>query len=239
MEMLAIIAKQVMYVMELQISLHLIKQKNLALKSQKAKTANSQLKLRAFFNSASSCHVLLDKDYTILDFNKCAGFFIKTYRGKTIKTGNSILFYIKDNYIKKFTGYLALALSGFTTVREVELKDNDSKTSWWDITFQPIFDKSNIVSGVSFTAVNVDQRKKHMAKIVSQKSSLLAIGHIQAHEYRRPVASIMGLMNVIKEENYEPDKECLLMMEAAVQELDFKLKEVIFYSQDRPGRFPI
>jgi hypothetical protein len=233
-EMLAIIARQVMYVMELQVSLNLIKQKHLALKSQRAKTAESERKLRAFFNSATACHVLLDKKYTILDFNKCADFFIKKYRGKSLKTGNSILLYVNDDYVKKFIGYFELAVNGITTIREVELKGTANKPSWWDITFQPIFNRSNAVSGVSFTAANVDERKKHMAKIVSQKSSLLDIAYIQSHEYRRPVASIMGLMNVIKQENYKPNKECLVMMGVAVEELDLKLREVINHTHDHP-----
>ena len=233
-EMLAIIARQVMYVMELQVSLNLIKQKNLALKSQRAKTAESEGKLRAFFNSATDCHVLLDKKYTILDFNKCGGFFMRTYRGKSIKIGNSILLYVNDDYVKKFVGYFELALTGITTVREVVLKNINKNTSWWDITFKPILDRSNGISGVSFTAANVDERKKHMAKIVSQKSSLLDIAYIQSQEYRRPVASIMGLMNVIKQENYEPNKECLLMMGVAVEELDLKLREVINHTHDHP-----
>jgi len=234
---LATIARQVMYVMELQVSLDLIKQKNLALKAERAKTAESERKLRAFFDSASSCQVLLDKKYIVSDFNKCASFFVKTYRGKPIKTGNSILLYVKDNYVKKFSGYFELALTGVTTIREVVLKDNDGKTSWWDITFQPVLDRSNSVSGVSFTAANVDERKKHMAKIVSQKSSLQDIAYIQSHEYRRPVASIMGLMNIIKENNYEPDKECLLMLGVAVEELDLKLREVINHTHDHPVNF--
>ena len=236
-EMLAIIARQVMYVMELQVSLHLIRKKNMALKAQRAKTAQSEGKLRAFFDSSPSCLVLLDKKYTILDFNKCGDFFMRTYRGKSIKTGNSILLYVNDDYVKKFVGYFELALNGITTVREVVLKNDTAKDSWWDITFQPIFDRSNNISGVSFTALNVDQRKKHMAKIVSQKSSLHDIAYIQSHEYRRPVASIMGLMNVIKQDNYEPNKECLVMMGVAVEELDLKLREVINHTHDHPVNF--
>jgi hypothetical protein len=233
-EMLAIIARQVMYVMELQVSLQLIRQKSLALKTQRVKTADSEGKLRAFFNSTSSCHVLLDKKYMVVDYNKCADFFIKTYRGKSIKKGSSILFYINDDYRKKFIGYYGLALTGITTTREIVLRDSHNNPSWWNITFQPILDRSQSLTGVSFTAANVDERKKHMAEIVSQKSSLLDIAYIQSHEYRRPVASIMGLMNVIKEEDYKPDKECLLMMEVAVEELDFKLREVINHAHDLP-----
>jgi len=235
-DMLAVISRQVMHVMELQVSLDLIKKKNIALKVQKAKTAASERKLRAFFNAATTCHVLIDKNYLIIDFNKCANFFLKTYRGKSIKTGNNILAYVDNNYNKRFKGYFELALTGIQTTREVIL-NKESHPTWWDITFQPILDKYGNVVSVSFSAANVDERKKHIAEIISQNRSLLDIAYIQSHEYRRPVASIMGLMNIIREENYEADKESLQMMGVAVDELDLKLRKVINYIHDLPNIF--
>jgi hypothetical protein len=41
-------------------------------------------------------------------------------------------------------------------------------------------------------------------------------------------------MNIIKVENHEPDKECLQMMETAVEELDLKLRKVINYIHNLP-----
>lgn len=64
-------------------------------------------------------------------------------------------------------------------------------------------------------------------KMSDQNKSLLEIAYIQSHEYRRPVASIMGLMNIIKGYNYRASKKCLMMMEAAVNELDEKIRIVV------------
>ncbi len=70
--------------------------------------------------------------------------------------------------------------------------------------------------------------------IIAQHESLLNVANIQSHEYRKPVATILGLMGLIKAEGYLPDKECLMMMETAVEELDQKIKKVITFIQDTP-----
>ena len=53
------------------------------------------------------------------------------------------------------------------------------------------------------------------------------IAHIQSHELRKPLASIMGLINLIKAMDYELDKECILKLEEAGRELDAKIHAVL------------
>lgn len=57
--------------------------------------------------------------------------------------------------------------------------------------------------------------------------ALLKIAYIQSHQIRKPLASIMGLMNIIKAHNYEPDKEVLQKMDEASHELDQRIRDVI------------
>ena len=66
-----------------------------------------------------------------------------------------------------------------------------------------------------------------MQHIEVQNKVLMDIAFIQSHEFRGPVASIMGIMNLIKEEEYESPKEYLLLMEEAVQKLDEKIHIVV------------
>jgi len=58
----------------------------------------------------------------------------------------------------------------------------------------------------------------------------LALGNIafiQAHELRKPLASIMGLVNVIKAMDYEVDPECIQKLDEATKELDDKIHAVL------------
>jgi signal transduction histidine kinase len=66
--------------------------------------------------------------------------------------------------------------------------------------------------------------------------ALLKIAHIQSHHIRKPLASIMGLMNLIKDNNYEADKELLMKMDAASLQLDKRIREVIIHAEtDQPN----
>jgi tetratricopeptide (TPR) repeat protein len=57
--------------------------------------------------------------------------------------------------------------------------------------------------------------------------ALLKIAHIQSHHIRQPLASILGLMNIIKAHNYEVDKEVLQKMDTAAHDLDQRIRDVI------------
>jgi hypothetical protein len=66
-----------------------------------------------------------------------------------------------------------------------------------------------------------------VAYIVYEKRFIRAlntIAHIQSHEVRKPVASIIGLMDVWKKENYRYDPEIISMIETTAAELDEKIR---------------
>ncbi len=81
---------------------------------------------------------------------------------------------------------------------------------------------------------------RHKNKAIRRKNqilneALLKIAHIQSHEVRKPLASILGLMNVFKIQNYEVNKDELLMVETSTQELDEKIRDIISATESWPG----
>jgi GAF domain-containing protein len=66
-----------------------------------------------------------------------------------------------------------------------------------------------------------------MQQIDVQNKTLLDIAFIQSHEFRGPLSTIIGLMNVIKEEEYHSPKQYLQLMEKAVAKLDDKIRLVV------------
>lgn len=66
-----------------------------------------------------------------------------------------------------------------------------------------------------------------------QKDKVLEnIAYIQAHELRKPLASILGLIDVIKVSDYEVDKETIAKLEEASHQLDSKIRSIIDKTQD-------
>ncbi len=61
-----------------------------------------------------------------------------------------------------------------------------------------------------------------------QKNKALEnIAHIQAHQLRKPLASIMGLINVIKICDYEFDRELVSKLEESARDLDEKIHAIL------------
>jgi hypothetical protein len=83
---------------------------------------------------------------------------------------------------------------------------------------------SNISSAVFisllFSIANIFYEKKFIA-------ALDTIAHIQSHEMRKPIASIIALMDIWKQEGYVFDEEITTRLEQTVDELDEKIKTMI------------
>ena len=67
---------------------------------------------------------------------------------------------------------------------------------------------------------------------VQKDRALEGIAYVQAHELRKPLASILGLINVIKAMDYEVDEECIDKLEQAGHQLDDKICAIIKSTED-------
>ncbi len=69
--------------------------------------------------------------------------------------------------------------------------------------------------------------REKMQHIECQNRALTDIARIQSHDIRGPLTSIMGLMNMIKDDEYRSPKAYLQLMETAVATLDEKIHSVV------------
>jgi signal transduction histidine kinase len=74
---------------------------------------------------------------------------------------------------------------------------------------------------------DVSDRKLKELKIVDQNRSLLKIAHLQAHEFRAPLTSVIGIINLIRAEDQEAPWEYYEQLENAVHNLDIKIKQIV------------
>ena len=68
---------------------------------------------------------------------------------------------------------------------------------------------------------------ERMGQIESQNKALMTIAHVQSHQFRGPLCTIVGLMDIIKEDGYKEPKEYLVMMESAIGKLDEQIHSVV------------
>ncbi|SDF47611.1 PAS domain S-box-containing protein [Mucilaginibacter pineti] len=223
-QMLRALAKQVIQLLEFDTSLQILKQQYVAARE-------SEIKLRSFFESESSCHLLIGRELEALAFNKALADFVQTIFGVRIATGMKVTDYINGGYVKEFIKNYKLAFLG----QPVKLKrklEYPGRAIWWYFSFDPARNQDGEIIGVSYNATDVTQLVQQEEKVLAQNRSLEEIAWIQSHELRRPVASIMGVMNVIKEGAYQAEREDLEMLEKAVLELDERIKQMARISEN-------
>lgn len=201
------------------------------LKEHIAQSRQNEIKLRSFFESSVSCHLLLGKDLEILAFNKVAAIFNKELYGNILQEGVGVIDFIHASHVDVFKSNYAKAINGETVISEQELTYSDGRSIYWYVVFEPARNQEGNIIGVSLNATDITDRIRQERLVFSQNESLRRIAFIQSHELRRPVSTIMGLIQLIKSEDLPLSiRQDVSMLDVAVQELDSKIKEIVSHT---------
>jgi len=225
-----VMAKQVVNLMEFNFSLNAMAEQNKKEQAQSIAIGESELKLKAIFDSSNDTHILVDKNYEVLAYNKSAATFIRNTFKHKITEGDCILDYTDPSIISQFKKYFNVALSGRTIKREWMLMQGTPFACWKVISFIPVKDNNGKVMGVTLNSTDITHHKKQEEYINIQNEALQRIAIIQSHELRRPVASLLGIMDLIRMENI--NFNYMDMMEITVNELDEKIRGIVKDSEN-------
>ncbi|WP_461451756.1 GAF domain-containing protein [Mucilaginibacter sp.] len=226
-QLLKVIANQAMKTIELKIKSITLQEKLTEVEAQQEYIYDASIRLRSFFESSTNFQVLLGKSGEVIDFNKTAFNFVKRAHNTDMDRGDLFVTYIAPEFVSKFLDGYNLALKGIRHVEEGSTDYGEMGVIWWDATFEAARDKNDDIIGISYLIRNVTERKEREQKIIKQNESLLSIAHIQAHEFRAPLTTIMGLMSLIKEDDYALASGYLPYLEMAVNNLDEKIKSIV------------
>lgn len=226
--LLKIIARQAMKTIELRRKALNLEESLKEVEVQKEYVHDADIRLRSFFESSNTFQVLLGINGEVIDFNKTAYNFIKNAHKTDLQRGDLFVTYIAPEFVSKFIDGYNRAIKGTRHIEEGSTNYGEKLgVIWWDATFEPALDKNNDIIGMSYLIRNVTERMVREQKIIQQNESLLSIAHVQAHEFRAPLATIMGLMSLIKDDGYEMAGNYLPYLEMAVNNLDEKIKSVV------------
>ncbi|WP_345950588.1 GAF domain-containing protein [Mucilaginibacter sp. PAMB04274] len=220
--MLQALSKQAIQLMELDNSMQLLKQQY-----QEAK--RTEIELRSFFESSIDCHLLLGREFEILAFNKAWESYTQAAYGLPLERGKSMSGFLHPDNLVTFYQDYSKALKGTAVFVQRRVK-NGNDYDWRIAKFEPAFDAEGVIIGVTVNSTDITKKIEHEETVLAQNESLKQIAFIQSHELRRPVASIMGLMNILKIDGHTESIEELQLMQEAVAELDEKIRLVVNYT---------
>ena len=224
---LNILGNQVMKILELREGIEMMEKKQRELEEQKELNNDANIRLRSFFESSTNFQILLGKNGEVIDFNKTAFNFVKAVHKCTLNRGDQFIKYLHPEFVAIFIDKYNLTLDGKKSAVEGSTNYEDLGIIWWEAAFEAARDHNDQIIGVSYLIRNVTERKLKEQKIISQNQSLLKIAHIQAHEFRAPLTTIMGLMSLIKADDYNAPSEYIQFLEQAVDALDTTIRHIV------------
>jgi PAS domain S-box-containing protein len=201
----------------------------------RAEIERISFKFRAIFDNSNSYYIILDKHLNILDYNKASSLFIKKLFNKKMIIGESILNFLHPASSKMLTENCERSFAGEKFIIEKKIRNQDGGITWWAFEFSPAANLRGNITGVVFNANDITKRKAYEEKILSQHKRLMEISDLHSHGIRGPVSTIMGLMSLIKDENYEPPREYLYLLEITTDLLDKNIREIVVRASDGLG----
>lgn len=197
-------------------------------KQTELKLKQSESMLRTLYDSSSEACTFIDKNFKIIFTNKFAKEICYSIFGKEPQIGDSCLDYIVSDLQAEFKAYYQKVLSGETIYVEKE-----HCGTWWAFSLLPVYDHENTIVGISDNVTDITKRKENEIKILKQNETLRKIAWQQSHQLRRPVANIMGLINIIQTDKTltEQEKEqCLNYLSQVTKELDLVIHKIVAQS---------
>lgn len=229
---LRVLSKQVTNLLELNYALKDKEEHKAETEKQKAIIAESELKLNAIFDSSKDTHILVDRNLMVIAHNRASAKFVRNAYQKELKNGISVLDYADPELKDAFAQYFYKAFAGETTKFEWHMRPDTQYDSWKELEFVPIKDSQKNVIGVALNSTDITDRKNQEDQINIQNAALTRIAIIQSHELRRPVASLLGIMALLKLEQKNAGLEYFDIIEHTVNELDIKIREIVKDSEN-------
>ncbi|TFF40112.1 PAS domain-containing protein [Mucilaginibacter psychrotolerans] len=144
--------------------------------------------------------------------------------------GQEAVVYGPDATRRLWTEYYRRALSGesFSIVYE-NTHSVPGQVFYYDVSFNCIANQAGEIMGTGCFARDITARLQAENEIIAQNERLRNIASLSSHELRRPVASMLGLINVIDFEDFaNPDnKEAIDLLLVVGNEIDEVIRAIV------------
>lgn len=222
------LSRQVIQLLEFEVSLSI-------LKNQYLQAKQSEIELRSFFESSLDHHLLLNNNFKILAYNKAWDMHVQSTYNLFMKRGELMTPYIHPRNLSGFHADYMSALNGVPVFDErcLQVKGKDT---WRRVRFEPALDGKGEIIGVSVNCADITQQVEQKRIVDQQEWRLKEIAFLQSHELRRPVASILGLVNLLDLENPEilcQQVEEIKLLQLSALELDKKIRLIVGHATSK------
>ncbi|MET1057080.1 MAG: GAF domain-containing protein [Pedobacter sp.] len=217
--MLTSLSEQVTRLLEFDLTLQILKE-------QYEESTEKASILLTYFQSSSSCHLLMDKNMQLITYNQALADFMFANYQTQITEGINLVDYIQPSFREEFIDYFNKALAGEFITIERHLTYAQG-TVCWSMSYEQALDTSGECFGVSFNATDITRSISNQTHLNQQVDAISKINAIQADELTvhidqisQEAKKISGLTKTLHIDEF-------LLLQLAVDELLEKNEKII------------
>jgi len=188
--------------------------------------------LEALINNTEDQIWSVDKHMRYVYMNRAYRYLISQITGTEPKDGDYTHLHpgFDEKEVEKWNQYYSRALAGerYTIVTE-SIDPLTGKQHSFEVSFNPIYKIKGDVTGVGCFARDITTWLETEKAMVEQNERLRNIASVTSHELRRPVASMLGLIDLLDRENFfNPDnKEIIEHLLVVGKEIDDVIRLIV------------
>ncbi|MFY0673432.1 MAG: PAS domain-containing protein [Bacteroidia bacterium] len=177
----------------------------------------------ALINATSDAMWSIDTDFKLLTFNTAFAALMNKLTGEKLFTSKSVkTVYLNSNTYYDFVPDYEQAMKSGRFSKEIEIKLG-KHTKSFILSLFPIYENNKKITGLACYLRDDTQTKRQMRKIQNQNKAFENISWLQSHSTRKPLANILGLIDLMSMESKKLDKDTQMRMSLlknAAAELD-------------------
>ncbi|MGV3509021.1 MAG: PAS domain S-box protein [Sphingobacteriaceae bacterium] len=173
----------------------------------------------------SNMVIILDKDKMITWVNKAFTEFTGYEPDEVVGKTSTILFGPNTDLAVIEELDKTLKKESFFT-GEIINYTKDKREYWVQLNVSPLIDENGNLEGMISVENVITERKQKEAKIEAQNKVLHEIAWLSSHRFRRPVASIISLTEMLETTNEEERTEYMSLLKKSSAELDEATHEI-------------
>jgi PAS domain S-box-containing protein len=164
---------------------------------------NTKSNLEALINNTEDLIWSVDREYRYLSMNEPYKAAIKAHAGHEPQQGESVMHPAFTPEIRSmWMDYYNRGFAGERYAILTESKEPSGEIACFETNFNPIYNEKGEITGVGCFAHNITERVKTTRAITEKNDRLQTIASLSSHELRRPVATMLGLINILDKENF-------------------------------------
>jgi len=189
----------------------------------------SEANLRTIFENTDSAYVLFNDELKIISFNALAQQYSEQQNNRPLIVGKSIRDYFSEERWEFIKNMLQKVVEEGSADYEISHTQKEGTVRWHNVRWLLV--KNNDEHKCGFILANTDvtnaklaalEREKITADLIQHNKDLEQFTYIISHNLRAPVANLLGLTSILKEDDIEADekKHVIERISASIENVD-------------------